>query len=222
MSTTPGDGAPRRGHYFDAAPGVGSAETTVDVVLPGATFVMATDRGVFSHGHLDTGTAILLRHPLELPSSGRFLDLGCGAGPIALTMAARSGGAEVWAVDVNERARGLCAANARRNHLGRIVVAAPDDVDPALRFDVIWSNPPIRIGKQELRTLLQHWLGRLAPGGVAVLVVQKHLGADSLHRWLAATGWDCERLTSKAGYRLLRVGPASDPRRIDVDRPGRP
>ena len=78
----------------------------------------------------------------------------------------------------------------------------PDDV----RFDLIWSNPPIRIGKAELHDLLRRWLGRLTPTGSAVLVVHKHLGADSLQRWLIDQGHPTERLASRAGYRLLQVG----------------
>ena len=102
-----------------------------------------------------------------------FLDLGCGAGPIALTLARLAPAARIIAVDVNERARLLCTANAARNGLDNIEVAAPGDVDTAQRFDLIWSNPPIRIGKAELHKLLQTWLGRLTTAGTAVLVVQR-------------------------------------------------
>ena len=85
-----------------------------------------------------------------------------------------------------------------------------------VRFDLIWSNPPIRIGKAALHELLATWLGRLTRRGPAVLVVQKHLGADSLQRWLIdEQGWPTERLASAKGYRLLDV--PADPRRIDLD-----
>ena len=77
-----------------------------------------------------------------------------------------------------------------------------------LRFSTIWSNPPIRIGKPALHALLAAWLGRLAPGGRACLVVHKHLGSDSLARWLTDEGWSTTRLSSRAGYRLLDVAAA--------------
>ncbi len=134
------------------------------------------------------------------------LDLGCGSGPIAITMALRAPALDVWAVDVNERARALAAANAAANGAA-ISVAGPDDVPADVRFDVIWSNPPIRIGKDALHELLLTWLPRLTPGGRAVLVVQKHLGADSLQRWLVAEGFPTTRLASAKGYRLLEVHP---------------
>jgi len=86
-----------------------------------------------------------------------------------------------------------------------VTVGHPDDVDPDRRFDRILCNPPIRIGKPALHELLATWLDRLAPGGRAHLVVQRHLGSDSLARWLAERGHRVTRLVSKRGYRLLEV-----------------
>jgi 16S rRNA (guanine1207-N2)-methyltransferase len=192
-------------HYFDDDPTVQSDPVVIDVMLPDTAFAMETDRGVFSRGHLDNGTALLLRADLPLASTGNLVDLGAGSGAIALTMASRSPDAVVWAVDVNSRARDLCTRNAERNGITNIRVAAPNDVPADLRFDTLWSNPPIRIGKAALHDLLLDWLGRLAPDGHAAFVVQKHLGADSLQRWLKFEGFPTERLLSKSGFRLLGV-----------------
>ena len=194
-------------HYFDDDPSVASDPVAIDVMLPDTAFTMETDRGVFSRGHLDTGTALLLRATLPLASTGHLLDLGAGAGPIALTMARRSPDATVWAVDVNSRARDLCARNAERNGITNLRSVRPDEVPPELRFATIWSNPPVRVGKPAMRSLLLDWLARLDDGGSAALVVQKHLGADSLQRWLKVEGHPAERIASKAGFRLLAVSP---------------
>ena len=191
--------------YFHDSPEVASDPVDIDVSLPDLAFRLRTDRGVFSRGALDTGTRLLLAEAPTPPATGTFLDLGCGAGPIAVALALRSPGAVVWAVDVNERARDLTALNADRAGASNVIVAAPDDVQGEIRFDLIWSNPPIRIGKDALHELLVRWLSCLAPGGSAVLVVQKHLGSDSLATWLEQQGWAAERLTSQAGYRLLRL-----------------
>ena len=163
------------------------------------------------------GTALLLRTAPAPPPAGVALDLGCGAGAIALALARRAPAPTVWAVDVNERARALCAANAAANGLTNVVVAAPDEVPADVRFDVIWSNPPIRIGKAALHELLPTWLDRLTPTGRAVLVVQKHLGSDSLQRWLTEQGWPTTRLASAKGYRLLDVHPRPARRRVRPD-----
>lgn len=193
-------------HYFDAQPASPSAPrlVTVDVVVP--PLRLLTDRGVFSHGRVDPGTDVLLRHAPCPPESGMLLDLGCGSGVLALTMARRSPATRVVAVDVNERARHLCASNAASNGITNVEVLAPDEVDPSLRFALIWSNPPIRVGKPVLHALLREWIGRLTEAGSAVLVVHKHLGADSLQRWLTEQGWPTSRIASSRGYRLLRAG----------------
>jgi 16S rRNA (guanine1207-N2)-methyltransferase len=191
-------------HYFDDRPSAPSAPRTVEVVLPDVAFRYETDRAVFGSDRLDAGTRFLLQEATGLPATGDVLDLGCGAGPIALTMALRAPGAHVWAIDVNERARQLCASNADALGLRNVTVAAPHAVPPDVRFDAIWSNPPIRIGKAALHELLAAWLGRLRPDGVAWLVVHRHLGADSLQRWLVAGGWPTTRRGSRGGYRVLR------------------
>ena len=72
-------------------------------------------------------------------------------------------------------------------------------------FRLIWSNPPIRIGKPALHALLATWLARLEPAAAAYLVVQRHLGSDSLQRWLESTGWPAQRVAARSGYRVLRV-----------------
>jgi len=208
----PPERTPADGHYFDAAPGVASKPKQVSLALPERTIPLTTDTGVFSGDQVDAGTRLLLLDGPALPAATtHVLDLGCGYGPIAIALALRAPAATVWAVDTNARAVALCAANAAANGADgvRALVVPADDpcagIPPDVRFDTIWSNPPIRIGKAAAHDLLRRALTRLRPGGTAHLVVQKHLGADSLHRWLEAEGWPTERRTSRAGYRLLDV-----------------
>jgi len=108
---------------------------------------------------------------------------------------------------VNERAVALCAENAAALGLppGRLRACTPDQVPESVRFAGIWSNPPIRIGGGALHELLLTWLARLDDTGRAALVVQKHLGSDSLAAWLAGQGFRIERLRAKQGYRILGV-----------------
>jgi 16S rRNA G1207 methylase RsmC len=198
---------PTSGHYFDAEPAAHSEPREVDLTLPGVSLTLTTDRGVFAVDGVDPGTKLLLLEaPSPLPAQRNVLDLGCGYGAIAVAVASRAAHCTVWADDSNERARALCAANADRAGVGeRVRVSAPDDVAADVVFDVIYSNPPIRIGKPALHALLGRWLGQLAPDGDAYLVVQKHLGADSLARWLGDEGWMVKRLVSRRAYRVLEV-----------------
>jgi 16S rRNA (guanine1207-N2)-methyltransferase len=192
-------------HYFAPDPDAASRPQTVDLVLPDLHLRLHTDRGVFSPDRVDAGTRVLLDTVPPPPATGTLLDLGCGYGPIALTMAARSPQASVLGVDVNARALDLAARNATTAGLDNVRFSLADEADPALTYAAIWSNPPIRIGKAALHDLLLTWLPRLVPGGQAHLVVQKHLGSDSLHRWLDQQGYPTERIASRSAYRVLAV-----------------
>jgi 16S rRNA (guanine1207-N2)-methyltransferase len=195
--------------YFEPDPAVTSQPRTVELVLPDGRLELQSDRGVFAATAVDPGTKLLLLEA-GVPPAGAvdLLDLGCGYGPIALTLARRAPEATVWAVDVNRRALELCRANAAANGLTNVRVLEPSAVPDDVRLAGIWSNPPIRIGKRALHDLLLSWLERLDNGGLAWLVVQKHLGSDSLAAWLNDTGWSANRRRSRAGYRVLAVGRA--------------
>jgi 16S rRNA G1207 methylase RsmC len=171
----------------------------------GHDLAMTSGSGVFAVGRLDVGTAVLFRET-EPPTARTYLDLGCGYGMIGLALAVAVPGSVVRAVDVNERAVLLAAENAAALGVAdRVTTATPAGVPADETYDEIWSNPPIRIGKEALHALLLTWLPRLAPGGRAVLVVGKNLGADSLQRWLGEQGWPTARLSSAKGFRVLEV-----------------
>jgi len=190
-------------HYFSQDPPGPEKRREIIARIWDRDLTFLTSTGVFAHDGLDKATDVLLRS-VEPPSSGTVLDLGCGWGPIACALALVRPGLDVWAVDINTRARDLTRLNADR--LGaELHVAHPDQVPSDLTFDQIWSNPPIRIGKDALHDLLLRWLPRLAPDGVAWLVVGKNLGADSLQRWLTGQGWTVERHASAKGFRVLKV-----------------
>ncbi|MBI0063019.1 methyltransferase [Bifidobacterium sp. M0109] len=183
----------------------------MQVELAGRTCQVEVSHGVFSSGRLDLGTSVLLKRVPQPPSEGDFLDLGCGWGPIALSMAMQAPKANVYAVDTNLRALDLTASNARSQDLDRVHTLTPEQVPDDLRFDLIWSNPPIRVGKAALHDLLMTYLPRLKPQGLAYLVVQRNLGADSLIPWLAdalGPGWTSEKYASSKGYRIIEVGRA--------------
>lgn len=205
MSETGGE------QYFTAQPSSSDKRRIITVRLAGHDVDVETGSGVFSPEHVDQGTQVLMNECAELPASGTFLDVGCGWGPLALAMALACPEATVWAVDINERSRNLTAANAARLGLGNVVVAAPDDVPAELRFDVIWSNPPIRVGKVALHEILTTWLTRLTAEGEASVVVAKHLGAPSLLVWLREQFGDqrvVERIAQSRGFHVINVGSA--------------
>lgn len=195
-------------HYFTAAPASPENLRTIRVSLAGRELDVTTAGGVFSPDRLDAGTAVLLANMPPVPPGGNLLDLGSGWGPITLSMALASPHATVWAVDVNERALDLVRRNAAALGLTNVNASLPDDVPEDVSFLTIRSNPPIRVGKNELHGLLEKWIPRLDERSDAWLVVQRNLGADSLQRWIGATfqpGYSVYRTATSKGYRILKV-----------------
>ena len=149
-------------HYFDEEPTTESAPREVTLLLPDAQLTLRTDRGVFGYDRIDAGTKLLLLKAPPPAPTGDLLDIGCGTGAIALTMARRSPGATVWAVDVNERARDLCRGNAERNGLSPTFACAPPTRCPTTCGSPrSGATRPIRIGKPALHAMLLRWFGRL-------------------------------------------------------------
>jgi len=206
-NTEPDQGGDSADHYFAETPLAASRPSSVRLTLPDLTLDLQTDSGVFSASRIDPGTKLLLMEIRDLPE-GAILDLGCGYGPVAATLARRYPESSIWAVDVNSRARALCALNlaASADPNREVHVISPDEVPADLTVAAIVSNPPIRIGKPALHKIIEFWLERLEkPHGVAWLVVHKNLGADSLCGWMRERGYLVSKVRSRQGYRILKV-----------------
>ncbi|KQT93766.1 MFS transporter [Marmoricola sp. Leaf446] len=196
-------------HYFAANPSTPFTRVPVRADVWGHWLELTTGSGVFARGRLDVGTGVLLRETAPPTQAREVLDLGCGYGVIGLAVAVAVPEARVTAVDVNERALLLARENAERLGVAdRFRALLPGQVEADLRFDEIWSNPPIRVGKDALHELLLTWLPRLRPDGRAVMVVGKNLGADSLTRWLGEQGFPTTRSASAKGFRVLESRPS--------------
>jgi 16S rRNA G1207 methylase RsmC len=191
-------------HYFTVDPQVPFKRVPMSTNVWGHWLELTTGSGVFAQGRLDIGTGVLLREQAPPQHARSVLDLGCGYGVIGLAIALAVPGCAVTAVDVNERA--LLLANENAVAMGvadRFEAVVPEAVARDAVYDEIWSNPPIRIGKEALHALLLTWLPRLSPDGRARLVVGKNLGADSLADWLTDQGFPTERVGSAKGFRVL-------------------
>ncbi len=211
-------------HYFSENPASQLREQSLQFEFAGRTLDCVAATGTFSSARLDAGTELLLswleQHQLDSLAGlaqphergpRQLLDIGCGWGAISLCLAISEPNATVWAVDVNSRALSLTAANAQRSELTNVRAVMPDEVPSDVRFDEIWSNPPIRIGKQQLHALIRGWLARLSSGGSAHFVVAKQLGAESFQSWLQSEYPErpIERSMRSANYRVITLGAAS-------------
>lgn len=197
--------------YFSANPNSLDLRRTLQVDLRGKEVSVQVSNGVFSSSKLDLGTAVLLKHAPQPPENGRFFDIGCGWGAISLALGFESPNAQIYAVDVNERALELTNINAKNAGLNNIHTYLVEDAlkeDSSKNIDLIWSNPPIRVGKDVLHNILLTWIPRLKVGGAAYLVVQKNLGSDSLIPWLSKNlgeDFSVEKYASSKGYRIIEV-----------------
>src|SRR6187402_635894 len=133
-------------HYFSSTPQSEPARRVIHARIAGQLRELETAAGVFSPDRVDIGTSVLLASVPAPPPGGDLLDLGCGWGPVALTLALESPHATVWAVDVNERALDLVRANAEKMSIPNIKAVSPENVPDDVTFMTIWSNPPIRVG----------------------------------------------------------------------------
>lgn len=195
-------------HYFSATPESDARPRRIHVELAGRSLELTTAAGVFSPDGVDRGTSVFLHSVPPPAAGGDLLDIGCGWGPMAISMALHAPDARVWGVDVNERVLDLARANAAAAGVSNVTVGTPSSIPSDIEFRTIWSNPPIRVGKDELHDILLTWLPRLAPGGEAWLVVSKNLGGDSLQRWLSDTldgSFHVARASTDKGFRILRV-----------------
>lgn len=195
-------------HYFSESADEELKLRKIKVKLFGNKYELFSSTGIFSPNELDAGTEVLLKQLESLKPQGTILDIGCGWGPIALSLALASPKAKIIAIDVNQKSIALTRLNAKSLQLENIEVFQPEQVKESLMFDEIWSNPPIRVGKKMLHEILCKWLPRLQPGGSARLVVQKNLGSDSLQKWLETEfedGFEVSRIASIKGFRIIKV-----------------
>ena len=194
-------------HYFSSDPAAAKKTVSISIQVSGDEIELQAASGTFSSSKLDAGTAVLLKQEKFFPKDGAVLDLGCGWGPIGISIAHTCPNAKVFGVDINQRSIEQSNLNASSLKLPNYQAMHSKDLPAELSFSAIWSNPPIRVGKKVLHELMQTYIPRLEPGGKAMLVVQKNLGADSFQRWLATTFDSCEvrRFATDKGYRVIEL-----------------
>lgn len=191
--------------YFDNVENLAHQNLSFSYELFGERFTLKSDAGVFSKDGLDDGSRLLLETIAKTDLGTEILDLGCGVGPLGLTLAKLDPRRRVTLADVNLRALECCKANAEALGLQNQVTIIPSDVysNIASSFSTIVTNPPIRAGKVVTYAMYAGALSHLNEGGSLILVIRKKQGADSCQRYLETLFPSVSVLAQHKGYRIL-------------------
>jgi len=183
-------------HYFIEDKNLKHDISTVDYYFKDKKFVFTTDAGLFSKGHIDPATEILLN--ALPPLSGSLLDLGCGYGVIGIVLA-KTYGLKLTQADVNGAAIDLTIQNAKAN--GVTSEAVTSDCFDSIQgsFDTITLNPPIHAGKAVTYRMYEESIARLKTGGEFYVVTFKKHGAESTEVKLKSVYGNCETIYKKKG-----------------------
>ena len=192
-------------HYFINDENLGSRPREVRYVINDVTFSLSSDEGVFSKSELDWGSRVLIETLLPLSLGERLLDLGCGIGPIGLTLAYFHPRLKVTCSDVNTRALALCEHNAQTLNLSHKVTCLQSDIYLEIegKFHSIVSNPPIRAGKKVTYRIYDEAKQHLENGGSLYVVVRKAQGAESVRKHLQEVFGNVTLLRRSKGYHVL-------------------
>ena len=192
-------------HYFSNDPSSKSNRKRWEYTLRGSRFVFLSDHGVFSKNEVDFGSRLLIE-AFQMPDAqGDVLDVGCGYGPIGLSLAKEFQECAVHMVDVNERALGLAKENAANNQIGNVRVYQSSVYENVSgEYAAILSNPPIRAGKHVVHEILEKAVDHLVPGGELWIVIQKKQGAPSAMKRLEEVFDEVEVVEKKKGYYIIK------------------
>ena len=172
------------------------------VELLGENMTFLTDAGVFSKKMVDFGSQLLLKC-LEFNEGETILDVGCGYGPLGLSLA-KAYGVQATMVDINNRALDLARQNAERNKIEARIFQSNIYEQVEGKFDHVISNPPIRAGKQVVHEIIEKSRDFLKDRGDLTIVIQKKQGAPSAKSKMEDVFGNCEIVKKDKGYYILR------------------
>jgi 16S rRNA (guanine1207-N2)-methyltransferase len=194
-------------HYYSRTQKVESDPKYWDFTLRDFRFRFKTDNGVFSKREVDFGSRLLIE-TFQMPNTaGPVLDVGCGYGPIGLSIAKLDQNRIVHMIDVNERALLLAKENAVLNQITNVKVYQSDELSNVMEnaFAAILTNPPIRAGKKVVHSIFEQSYGHLQDGGELWIVIQKKQGAPSAIEKLKEIFSEVETVSKEKGYFIIKA-----------------
>lgn len=194
-------------HYYTNNPNAESKPRRWNFPLRGFTFTFETDAGVFSKSEVDFGSRVLI-DLFEMPDvAGDILDVGCGYGPIGLSIAKSFPTREIHMMDVNDRALGLAKKNADINGVQNVQIYESDALSIVNTHNIaaVLTNPPIRAGKQTIFKFYDRAFELLVERGELWIVIQKKQGAPSTIDHLAKNFSEVNIVDKVRGYWIIKA-----------------
>lgn len=187
--------------YYEKNPKADHDIHELRVRLLDTPMTFLTDAGVFSKRMVDYGSQVLL-NTLDLEPDKTLLDVGCGYGPLGLTLG-KVFGVQATLIDINSRALDLARANAEKNQVNARIFQSNVYEDVEGNFDYIVSNPPIRAGKSVVHEIIKGAFRHLEDQGSLTIVIQKKQGAPSAKAKMEEVFGNCQILKKDKGYYIL-------------------
>lgn len=194
-------------HYYSRTQKAESDPKYWDYTLKNKLFRFKTDNGVFSKREVDYGSRLLIESFVMPKEDGLVLDVGCGYGPIGLSVAKCYTDRMVHMIDVNERALELAKENAELNRIANVKIYESDRLTSVVEknFAAILTNPPIRAGKKVVHDIFEQSLKQLVPSGELWVVIQKKQGAPSAIEKLKEIYSEVEIVKKDKGYFIIKA-----------------
>lgn len=190
-------------HYYSEHPRVESNPHFLKTTLRSLDLIFTTDAGVFSKNAIDFGSKLLIETFREPAVPGDLLDMGCGYGPIGITLAKSFPTRRVTMVDINERAVALTEKNVKDNQVEAVVFQSSLFERVSGEFAAIVTNPPIRAGKRVVQQIFTEAHQFLKSQGELWIVIQKKQGAPSALKMLQTLYDRVDVVAKKKGYYIL-------------------
>ena len=188
--------------YYAETPDAAHDIHDLNVSLLGQSFHFYTDAGVFSKKMVYYGSQVLI-NALDLERGKNLLDVGCGYGPLGISLA-KVQGVQSTMIDINSRAIDLAKKNAERNGVVAHIFQSNIYENVSEKFDYIISNPPIRAGKKVVHEIIEGAFDHLNQGGSLTIVIQKKQGAPSAKAKMEDVFGNSEIIRKDKGYYILR------------------
>ncbi len=193
-------------HYFTNDKNLVSNVKELVYKYSSFSFVFLSDNGVFSKKYIDYGSRLLLETYLSVEERPlKVLDVGCGYGFIG-TVISVVNKSYVDMIDINKRAVHLAKRNTKKlKEFNGNIFESDAYSEVKDKYDVVITNPPIRVGKAKVLEILLGAFDHMNEDGTLYFVIRKDQGALSIAKIIKENKCEIETINKEKGYFIYKV-----------------